>query len=163
MSATEQLLSHNNVHAEGFDQGGLPAPPALKIAIVTCMDARIDPARMLGLEPGHAHVIRNAGGVVTDDVIRSLAISQHQLGTEEIMLVHHTRCGMQTFTDEEFADALEHETGERPSWPARTFEDLEEDVRDSIRRIRESPFIPRRDNVRGFVYEVETGRAREAS
>jgi carbonic anhydrase len=141
---------------------GLAAPPAMRIAIVACMDARVDPARALGIEIGDAHVIRNAGGVVTDDVIRSLAISQRQLGTDEIMLLHHTRCGLQTFSDEEFADALERETGERPSWGTRTFADLEEDVRDGIRRIRESPFIPRRHTVRGFVYDVETGRVREA-
>jgi carbonic anhydrase len=127
------------------------------------MDARLDPARVLGIDIGDAHVIRNAGGVVTDDVIRSLAISQHHLGTEEIVLLHHTACGMQTFTDEDFADALERDTGQRPTWASRTFQDLEEDVRDSIRRIRESPFIPRRDSVRGFVYEVETGRVREVS
>ncbi len=163
MSATDQLLSNNHVFAQGFDQGDLAAAPARRIAIVACMDARLDPARVLGIELGDAHVIRNAGGVVTDDVIRSLAVSQHQLGTEEIVLLHHTRCGMQTFTDEEFADALEREAGERPAWSARTFEDLEEDVRDSIRRIRESPFVPRRDSVRGFVYEVETGRAREVA
>jgi carbonic anhydrase len=163
MSATDQLLSNNHGYAEGFDQGDLASPPAQRIAIVACMDARLDPARVLGIELGDAHVIRNAGGVVTDDVIRSLAVSQHHLGTEEIMLLHHTRCGMQTFTDEEFADTLERGTGERPAWSARTFEDLEEDVRDSIRRIRESPFIPRRDSVRGFVYEVETGRVREVS
>jgi len=163
MSATEQLLSQNNTYAEAFDRGDLAAPPALRIAIVACMDARLDPARMLGIEIGDAHVIRNAGGVITDDVIRSLAISQHHLGTEEIMLLHHTRCGMQTFTDDEFADTLQREAGERPPWSARAFEDLEEDVRDSMRRIRESPFLPRRDAVRGFVYEVETGRVREVS
>ncbi len=163
MSATDQLLSNNHGYAEGFDQGDLASPPAKRIAIVACMDARLDPARVLGIDLGDANVIRNAGGVVTDDVIRSLAVSQHHLGTEEIMLLHHTRCGMQTFTDEEFADALEREAGERPSWSARTFADLEEDVRDGIRRIRESPFIPRREGVRGFVYEVETGRVREVA
>jgi carbonic anhydrase len=163
MSSTEQLLSNNHGYAETFEHGGLASAPAMRIAIVACMDARLDPVRVLGIELGDAHVIRNAGGVVTDDVIRSLAVSQHLLGTEEIMLLHHTGCGMQTFTDEEFADALERETGERPAWSARTFEDLEKDVRDSIRQIRESPFIPRRDGVRGFVYEVETGRVREVT
>jgi carbonic anhydrase len=163
MSATDQLLSNNHGYAEGFEHGELASPPALRIAIVACMDARLDPARVLGIELGDAHVIRNAGGVVTDDVIRSLAISQHHLGTEEIMLLHHTGCGMQTFTDEEFADALEREAGERPGWAARSFQDLEEDVRDSMRRIRESSFIPRRDIVRGFVYDVETGRVREVN
>ena len=161
MSAIEQFLANNDAYAAGFEAAGLAAPPAKKIAIVACMDARLDPASALAIGLGDAHVIRNAGGVVTDDVIRSLAISQHYLGTEEIMLLHHTRCGMQSFSDEEFADALEHETGERPPWQARTFEDLEEDVRDGIRRIRENPFIQRRDSVRGFVYEVETGRVRE--
>lgn len=161
MSAMEELLANNDAYAAGFGEAGLAAPPAKKIAIVACMDARLDPARVLGIEPGDAHVIRNGGGVVTDDVIRSLAISQHYLGTEEIMLLHHTRCGMQTFSDEEFAQALERETGERPPWRARAFEDLEQDVRDGIRLIRENPFIPRRERVRGFVYEVETGRVRE--
>ena len=163
MNTTDQLLSKNDAYVTSFHHTGLAGSPAMRVAVVACMDARLDPARVLGLEIGDAHVIRNAGGVVTDDVIRSLAISQHQLGTEEIMLLHHTRCGMQTFTDAGFADTLERETGERPSWSARTFEDLEEDVRDSIRRIRESPFIPRRNSVRGFVYEVETGRVREVS
>jgi carbonic anhydrase len=127
------------------------------------MDARLDPARVLGLEEGDAHVIRNAGGVVSDDALRSLAISQNLLGTEEIVLIHHTDCGMLTFTDEEFAGKLEQETGERPDWPVHTFSDLEQNVRESIERIRRSPFVPRTDNVRGFVYEVETGRLREVS
>jgi carbonic anhydrase len=127
------------------------------------MDARLDPARVLGLEEGDAHVIRNAGGVVSDDALRSLAISQNLLGTEEIVLIHHTDCGMLTFTDEEFAGRLEQETGERPDWPVHTFSDLEQNVRDSIERIQSSPFVPRTDNVRGFVYEVETGRLREVS
>jgi carbonic anhydrase len=161
MSVIEKLLANNDAFVADFKHAGLAAPPVMKVAIVACMDARLDPARVMGIEIGDAHVIRNAGGVVTDDVIRSLAISQHHLGTEEIMLLHHTRCGMQTFTDDEFALALEREAGERPSWSARTFQDLEEDVRDSIRRIRECPFIPRRDSVRGFVYEVETGRVHE--
>jgi carbonic anhydrase len=163
MNATPQLLKNNEGYAESFDAGDLGAPPGMKVAIVTCMDARLDPGRALGIEPGDAHVIRNAGGVVTDDVIRSLAISQHELGTEEVLLIHHTKCGMQTFTDEEFADSRERSSGQRPPWPARTFTDLEEDVRDSIRRVRESPFIPRTDSVRGFVYEVESGRVREVS
>jgi carbonic anhydrase len=125
------------------------------------MDARLDPARVLGLEEGDAHVIRNAGGVLTDDAVRSLAISQNLLGTEEIVLIHHTDCGMLTFTDDEFADRLEAETGSRPHWRAHTFESLEGDVREAIAAIRENPFIPRTDKVRGFVYEVETGRLRE--
>jgi carbonic anhydrase len=131
--------------------------------VLACMDARLDPARILGLAEGDAHVIRNAGGVVSDDALRSLAISQNLLGTEEIVLIHHTDCGMLTFTDEEFASRLEDETGERPEWPVHTFDDLEQNVRDSIERIRSSPFVPHTDKVRGFVYEVETGRLREVS
>ncbi|MBV9717342.1 MAG: carbonic anhydrase [Solirubrobacterales bacterium] len=156
MSATDQLLSNNSIYAEGFSHAELPAAPALRVAIVACMDARLDPARALGFAEGDAHVIRNAGGVVTDDVIRSLAISQHHLGTEEIVFLHHTKCGMQTFTDEGFRPA-----GQEPPWPARTFTDLEEDVRESIRLVMESPYIERKGSVRGFVYEVETGSIRE--
>jgi carbonic anhydrase len=135
--------------------------PTKKLAVVTCMDARLDPKRILGLQDGDAHVIRNAGGVVTEEEIRSLSISQHLLGTEEVMVVQHTDCGLLTFTDEEFVDRLERETGEEPDWPVHTFEDLDENVRDSVRRIRTSPFVPRTDSVRGFVYEVESGRLRE--
>jgi carbonic anhydrase len=138
-------------------------PPGRKLAVLACMDARLDPARVLGLEEGDAHVIRNAGGVVSDDAIRSLAISQHLLGTEEIVIIHHTDCGMLTFSDAEFAERLESETGRRPDWNAQAFEDLDVDVRDSIARIKGSPFVPRTDSVRGFVYEVETGRLREVS
>lgn len=163
MSAIDSLLVNNEEYVAAFDAGALPGPPALALALVVCMDARLDPARVLGLREGDAHVIRNAGGVVTDDVIRSLAISQRELGTREIMLLHHTRCGMQTFTDEEFADAMEREHGERPPWTARTFADLEADLRDSVRRIRESPFVPHTQGVRAFVYEVETGRVREVA
>ena len=163
MSAVDELLKNNEAFAESFDKGELPLPPAKKVAIVACMDARLNPYPILGLEIGDAHIIRNAGGVITDDEIRSLAISQHLLGTEEIMLIHHTDCGMLTFNDEEFMQRLEGETGQRPDWDARSFPDLEEDVRDSIRRIRESPFIPRTDEVRGFVYEVETGKLREVT
>ena len=141
----------------------LPAAPARKLAVIACMDARLDPARILGLEEGDAHVIRNAGGVVTDDEIRSLAISQHLLGTEEIVLIHHTDCGMLTITDEEFAQRLEKETGERPHWRAHAFSDLDQNVRDSVRMIRESPFVPRTDNVRGYVYDVRTGELREVA
>lgn len=139
----------------------MSAAPALKLAVVACMDARLDPARALGLAPGDAHVIRNAGGVVTDDAIRSRSISQHHLGTEEIVLLHHTQCGVQTFTDEDFAAAREQSQGVAPDWSARAFADVDDDVRDSIRRIRESPFIPRKDSVRGFVYDVESGLVRE--
>jgi carbonic anhydrase len=141
----------------------LPRQPARKVAVLACMDARLDPAKVLGLEEGDAHVIRNAGGVVSEDAIRSLAISQHLLGTEEIVLVHHTDCGMQTIDDEEFADRLESETGSRPEWRAHAFEDLDENVRDGIQAIKDSPFVPRTDRVRGFVYEVESGRLREVS
>jgi carbonic anhydrase len=140
----------------------MPPSPRRKLAVVACMDARLDPARLLGLEEGDAHVIRNAGGVVTDDVLRSLAISQNLLGTEEVVLIMHTDCGMLTLSDEEFAERLERETGSRPEWRAHAFSDLEQAVRDGIERIRTSPFVPRADGVRGFVYEVETGRLREA-
>ncbi|MGO9977029.1 MAG: beta-class carbonic anhydrase [Solirubrobacteraceae bacterium] len=163
MSATAQLLSNNDVYTQSFEYAGLPAPPAMKVAVVTCMDARLDPARALGIDVGDAHVIRNAGGVLTDDVIRSLSISQHHLGTEEIVLVHHTDCGMLTFTDEEFANARELSRGLRPPWSARTFADVVEDVRDGVRIVIASPFIPRKHSVRGFVYDVETGRLHEVS
>lgn len=163
MDATTTLIERNQAYAADFDRAGLAAPPALKIAIVTCMDARLHPGRAFGLDLGDAHVIRNAGGVVTDDVIRSLSISQHHLGTTEVMVVHHTQCGMLTFTDEEFARALEQEAGERPTWAARTFQDLEQDVLDGVERIRQSPFIPHRDNVRGFVYDVATGQIHEVA
>lgn len=163
MDATATLIERNQAYAADFDHGGLAAPPALKIAIVTCMDARLHAASAFGLDVGDAHVIRNAGGVVTDDVIRSLAISQHHLGTTEVMVVHHTKCGMLTFTDEEFAQALERETGQRPAWESRTFKDLEQDVRDGVRMIRESPFLPHTDKVRGFVYDVATGEVHEVS
>jgi carbonic anhydrase len=163
MSTTDELVRNAEQYAEGFDKGDLPLPPSKKIAVVACMDARVMPSLILGIKEGEAHVIRNAGGVITDDEVRSLAISQHLLGTEEIMLLHHTDCGMLTFNDEEFASKLEEATGQRPEWSARTFADLEEDVRDSIRRIKDSPFVPRTDSVRGFVYEVETGRLREVT
>ena len=163
MSTTDELLKNNESYAASFDKGDLPLPPGRKVAVLACMDARLDPARVLGLEEGDAHVIRNAGGVVSEDAIRSLAISQHLLGTEEIVILHHTDCGMLTFSDNEFADRLESETGSRPGWNAQAFEDLDIDVRDSIERIKASPFVPRSENVRGFVYEVETGRLREVN
>jgi carbonic anhydrase len=163
MSTIDELVKNNDAFAEAFDQADLPMPPARKVAIVACMDARVNPYPMLGLSLGDAHVIRNAGGVVTDDEIRSLAISQHLLGTEEIMLIHHTDCGMLTFSDEEFQQMLEEHSGERPEWHAMDFSDLAEDVRDSIKRIKESPFIPKKDVVRGFVYDVKTGRVEEVS
>ncbi len=140
----------------------LPAAPARKLTVVTCMDARIDPRELLGLDLGDAHVIRNAGGIVTDDAIRSLSISQRKLGTEEVVLIQHTDCGLLTFTDEEYAAELEADTGERPHWHAHAFTDLERSVRDGVERIRSSPFVPSAATVRGLVYEVETGRLREA-
>jgi len=160
MSVTDKLVQNSRRYAESFGKGDLPAPPAKKVAVVACMDARLMPSRILGLEEGDAHVIRNAGGVITDAEIRSLSISQHLLGTEEIILIHHTDCGMLTFTDEEFRSRLQRETGIRPQWSAGTFSDLDENVRQSIKRIEVSPFIPRK-NVRGFVYDVATGSLRE--
>jgi carbonic anhydrase len=156
-----ELLRNNERYAAGFSGSELKAPPRLKVAILTCMDARIDPARVLGLEPGDAHVIRNGGGLVTDDALRSLAISQHYLGTEEILVIQHTRCGMLGLDEEEFARRVEGSTGIRPPWPAGGFSDLEASVRDGVRRIRASGFLADAENVRGFVYEVETGRVRE--
>jgi carbonic anhydrase len=161
MSQTDELLQNAESYAESFDKGDLPIPPARRVAIVACMDARLSPFALLGLEVGDAHVIRNAGGVITDDEIRSLAISQRLLGTEEIILIHHTDCGMLTFSDDEFRQAIQEETGIKPAWPAEAFSDLEEDLRQSLARITSSPFIPKKDSVRGFVYEVETGRLRE--
>jgi carbonic anhydrase len=160
MSTTDELLENSKTYAESFDKGDLPLPPSKKVAVVACMDARLIPTRVLGLEEGDAHVIRNAGGVVTDDEIRSLAISQHLLGTEEIILIHHTDCGMLTFTDDEFRFRLQEETGIRPEWAAEAFSDLDGDVRQCIGRIKASPFIPRK-NVRGFIYDVATGTLRE--
>jgi carbonic anhydrase len=163
MSNTDELLRNNEAYAASFDAGDLPLPPAKKLAVVACMDARLDVHRILGLEPGDAHVIRNAGGAVTDDAIRSLAISQRLLGTEEIVLIHHTGCGMLTFSDDEFKLAIEGDTGIRPQWAAEAFGDLDADVQQSIARIQASPFIPNKSSVRGFVYEVETGKLREVS
>jgi carbonic anhydrase len=160
---TDNLLDNNAAYASDFDKGDLSLPPARKLAVLACMDARLDPAHILGLEEGDAHVIRNAGGVVSDDALRSLAISQNLLGTEEIILIHHTDCGMLTFTDDEFAEKLEAETGERPEWDAHAFADLDENVRESVDKIRNSPFVPKTDSIRGFVYEVETGQLREVS
>jgi carbonic anhydrase len=163
MSVTDELVANNEGYAADFHKGDLPLPPAKKVAVVACMDARLIPSRVLGLDEGDAHIIRNAGGVVTDDEIRSLAISQRLLGTEEIILIHHTDCGMLTFTDDEFKRSIQDETGIKPEWAAESFSDLDEDVRQSIARIKASPFIPNKDSVRGFVYEVETGRLREVS
>jgi carbonic anhydrase len=163
MSVTDDLLGNAEAYAEGFDKGDLPMPPARKIAIVACMDARLNPYSLLGLQEGDAHMIRNAGGVITDAEIRSLAISQRLLGTEEILLLHHTDCGMLTFTDDEFRSSIEDETGIKPEWGSEAFSDLEEDLRQSVARVKASPFIPKKDGVRGFVYEVETGRLREVT
>jgi carbonic anhydrase len=163
MSTIDELLQNNASYAESFDKGDLALPPAKKIAVLTCMDARLSPYVMLGLNEGDAHVIRNAGGVVTDDEIRSLAISQRLLGTEEIMVIHHTDCGMLTFSDDDFRRQIQQDTGVKPQWAAEAFPELEEDVRQSIARIQASPFIPNKDNVRGFVYEVESGRVREVN
>jgi carbonic anhydrase len=161
MSVTDDLLRNNEAYAATFDKGDLPLPPAKKVAVVACMDARLDVHGLLGLALGDAHVIRNAGGVVTDDEIRSLAISQRLLGTTEIILIHHTDCGMLTFTDDEFKRSVQDDTGIKPEWAAEAFSDLDEDVRQSIARIQASPFIPNKDSIRGFVYEVETGKLRE--
>ena len=161
MTVIDELLQNARSYAETFDKADLALPPARRVAIVACMDARLNPHALLGLEEGDAHVIRNAGGVITDDEIRSLAISQRLLGTEEIMLIHHTDCGMLTFSDDELRRHIQDETGVKPGWAAEAFDDLEEDVRQSIARIESSPFIPRKDKIRGFVYEVETGRVRE--
>src|SRR5689334_14652685 len=157
MSATDDLLRNNETYAAGFDKGDLPIPPAKKVAVVACMDARLDVHGLLGLQVGDAHVIRNAGGVVTEDALRSLAISQRLLGTEEIVLVHHTDCGMVTFTDDGFRQDIEEDTGIRPTWAAEAFPDAAADVRQGINRIRSNPFIPHKDNVRGFVFDVATG------
>ena len=161
MSATDDLLQNAESYAASFDKGDLPLPPARKVAVLACMDARLNLYGILGLQEGDAHVLRNAGGVVTDDEIRSLAISQRLLGTEEIILIHHTDCGMLTFTDDAFKADIEAEIGIKPEWAVETFPDLEADVRQSVARIKASPFIPNKDSVRGFVYEVESGKLRE--
>ena len=163
MSVTDDLLRNNEVYAESFQKGDLPLPPAKGVAVVACMDARLDVHKILGLEEGDAHVIRNAGGVITDDEIRSLAISQRLLGTREIILIHHTDCGMLTFTDDELKQQIHEDVGIKPHFPMESFSDLEEDVRQSVARIQASPFVPNKDAVRGFVYEVETGRLREVT
>ena len=163
MSVTDELLSNAERYAAAFDKGNLPLPPARHVAVLACMDARLNPYGILGLAEGDAHVIRNAGGVVTDDEIRSLAISQRLLGTTEIILIHHTDCGMLTFTDDDFKKSIQDETGIKPEWAAEAFSDLDEDVRQSIARIKADPFIPHRDSVRGFIYEVETGKLREVA
>ena len=160
MSITDDLLANNERYAESF-HGPLPMPPSAHLAVVACMDARLNVYAILGLEDGQAHVIRNAGGVVTDDEIRSLTISQRLLGTTSIVLVHHTDCGMLTFTDDQFKASIQEETGIKPEWAAEAFPDLDTDVRQSIARIKVSPFIPHTGDVRGFVFDVGTGRLRE--
>ena len=163
MAVIDQLLENAKSYASRFDRGELPLPPARKVAVVACMDARLNPYGILGLQEGDAHVIRNAGGVITDDEIRSLAISQRLLGTEEIVLIHHTGCGMLTFTDDDFKAQIQQDTGIKPEWAAEAFADLDGDVRQSIARIKASPFLPHKDRVRGFVYEVESGKLREVT
>jgi carbonic anhydrase len=160
MSATDEYLRNNAAYAAGFT-GPLPLPPSRHVAVVACMDARLNVYAILGLKDGEAHVIRNAGGVIARDEIRSLAISQRLLGTTEIILIHHTDCGMLTFTDDEFKAAVQADTGVTPPWSAEAFSDLDEDVRQSIARIKGSPFIPHKDHVRGFVFDVATGRLNE--
>jgi carbonic anhydrase len=163
VKATDELLDNNDAYARGFAKGELPRAPRRRVAVVACMDARLDPARALGLEEGDAHVIRNAGGLATDDTIRSLAISQRKLGTEEIVLILHTDCGLLGFSDEEFKREIAGETGEEPAWAAETFSDVDEGVRESIARVGASPFLPHKESIRGLVYEVETGRLREVA
>ncbi len=163
MSATDELLKNNEAYAEGFDKGDLPIPPSRKVAVVACMDARLVVSRILGLDEGEAHIIRNAGGVVTDDEIRSLAISQRLLGTEEIILIHHTDCGMLTFKDDDFKQQILDETGQKPAWAAEAFADLDVDLKQNVARIKANPFIPKTTSIRGFVYEVESGKLREVS
>jgi carbonic anhydrase len=163
VSITDELLRNNASYAAGFRAGDLPMPPAKQVAVLACMDARLNPYGALGLQEGDAHVIRNAGGVVTDDAIRSLTISQRLLGTREVILIHHTDCGMLTFQDDHVRAAIEKDTGLRPPFALEAFGDLEEDIRQSIRRIQASPFIPHKDAVRGFVYDVRTGQLNEVT
>lgn len=162
MPVTDELLANNGAYAARFDGGALDKAPRRKVAILACMDARLDPYGLLGLGAGDAHMVRNAGGAVTDDAIRSLAISQHLLGTEEVIVIRHTDCGMQSFTDDEFAERLERSAGRRPDWSPGAFTDLEGDLRESLERLRQSPFLPHA-NVRGFVFDVQTGRLSEVS
>ena len=161
MSVTDELLRNNDTYAEGFDKGELPMPPSRQIAVVACMDARLDVYRILGLELGEAHVIRNAGGVITDDAIRSLVISQRLLGTREIILIHHTDCGMLTFRDDEVKAAITEDVGVRPPFALEAFPDAQQDVRQSLRRVRSNPFLPHSEAVRGFVFDVKTGKLHE--
>src|SRR5256714_13925881 len=161
MAVIDQLLENAESYATRFDRGELPLPPARKVAVVACMDARLNPYGLLGLQEGDAHVIRNAGGVVSEDVIRSLAISQRLLGTREIVLIHHTDCGMLTFTDDQVKAQIEADTGIRPPFALEAFANPEQDVKQSMARIAASPFVPHKDQVRGFVYDVSSGRLNE--
>jgi carbonic anhydrase len=161
MTATDELLHNAEAYAASFDKGDLPMPPGRRVAVVACMDARLNPFGILGLQEGDAHVIRNAGGVITEDAIRSLAISQRLLGTEEIILLHHTDCGMLTFTDDDFRRSIQDDVGVKPAGAAEAFPDPDEDVRQSLARIEATPFLPHKTHVRGFVYQVEDGRLRE--
>ena len=163
MSVIDGLLANNERYAAGHRPGHVPINPAKRLVVVACMDSRLDLFAALGLDLGDAQVLRNAGGVVTDDVIRSLAISQRLLGTEEIALIHHTDCGMQKFSDDEMSARIHGETGIRPPFAMEAFDDLDADVRASIARIQESPFIPRKESVRGFVFDVDTGTIREVT
>ena len=163
MSAIDEFLSNNQSYANKFSKGSLPMPPAKQIAAVVCMDARLETGALLGLAEGDAHVIRNAGGVVTDDVIRSLTISQRLLGTREVMLIHHTDCGMLTFTDADLKQQILDDTGVNPPFDMEAFTDVDGDVRQSINRVKTSAFIPYTDQVRGFVYQVESGQLREVT
>jgi carbonic anhydrase len=162
VTVTDAYLANNAEYASSFE-GPLPMPPSKHVAIVACMDARLDVHRVLGIKEGEAHVIRNAGGVVTDDAIRSLAISQRLLGTREIILIHHTDCGMLTFTDDDFKSAIQDETGIKPTWAAEAFADPAEDVRQSLRRIEGSPFVTKHTSLRGFVFDVATGKLNEVA
>ncbi|MDT4984238.1 MAG: carbonic anhydrase [Pseudonocardiales bacterium] len=162
MTVTDELLQNNATYAETFN-GPLPMPPAKHVAVVACMDARLNVYAAHGLNEGEAHVIRNAGGVVTEDEIRSLAISQRLLGTTEIILIHHTDCGMQTFTDDAFKKSIEDEVGIKPPWSPESFPDPAADVRQSIARIQANPFVPLKDSIRGFVFDVATGKLNEVA
>jgi carbonic anhydrase len=161
LTQTDQLLKKNESYAKSFKKGNLPLPPSTKVAVLACMDARLDVHKILGLEEGEAHVIRNAGGAATDDAIRSIVISQRLLGTEEVILIHHTDCGMLTFKDDDVKKKIEAETGIRPAFALEAFSSLDDDVRQSIARIKASPFVTKKDKIRGFVYDVKTGRLRE--
>jgi carbonic anhydrase len=163
MTVTDELLRNNAEFARNFSKGDLPMPPGKGLAVVACMDARLNVYALLGLQEGEAHVIRNAGGVVSDDVLRSLVISQRLLGTREVILVHHTDCGMLTFTDDQVKADIEADIGLRPHFALEAFSDLERDIRQSIARIKASPFVPNKDSIRGFIYDVRSGALQEVT